>query len=161
MIFTGHYEHSIDKKNRLAIPSKFRNRMDAERDGEGFVIVPGQPDGTLWLYTERHFEALSDRAESALIPDADQLEFEQVFFPLAESLELDSQGRILVPDKMLKRSGLGKEVVICGVRDHLEIRRRDAFEEELDERWARYREYQLKARSAYRDARRQSDGDVG
>jgi MraZ protein len=161
MIFTGYYEHGIDAKNRLAIPAKFRSRIDPERDGVGFVIVPGQPSTRLWLYTERHFERLAARADSALIPDDDQLKFEQVFFPLAEYLELDTQGRILIPEKMLRRAGIGREVVICGVRDHLEIRQRDEFDNEIGEYWDRYRAYQLKARTAYQDSGRQTGPEAG
>ncbi|MBN2563851.1 MAG: hypothetical protein JXQ75_23295 [Phycisphaerae bacterium] len=161
MIFTGFYEHAIDAKNRLAIPARFRSRLDPEQDGTGFVIVPGQPSSRLWLYTERHFERLAARADSALIPDDDQLRFEQVFFPLAVYLDLDTQGRILIPERMLRRSKLGREVVICGVRDHLEIRPRDEFNEEVDEYWDRYREYQLKARGAYKDHGRQTGPEAG
>lgn len=135
--------------------------MDPERDGKAFFMVPGQPSNTLWLYTEGHFEALAARADSALIPNDDQLQFEQVFFTLAEFLEVDSQGRILVPERMLARAGLGREVVICGVRDHLEIRPRADFEKQIDEAWQQYREYQLKARKAYQDVTRQTGQGAG
>ncbi len=161
MIFAGHYEHTIDAKNRLAIPARFRSRLDPERDGAGFYVSPGQPPTTLWLYTERHFERLAQRPQSALIPDDDQLRFEQVFFPWAELVELDSQGRILVPEKMLRRSGLDREVVICGVRDHLEIRSRKQFDSEADASWEHYREYQLRARAAYAETERQSGQSAG
>ena len=161
MIFLGYSDHAIDAKNRLAIPSKFRSRLDPERDGAGFVIVPGQPSNRLWLYTERHFEDLSARAHSALIPDEDQLRFEQVFFPLAEYLEIDSQGRVLIPEKMLRRAKLGREVVISGVRDHLEIIPREEFEAGVEANWQRYREYQIKARGAYKDDRRQTGPEAG
>lgn len=161
MIFTGYYEHTIDSKNRLAIPSKFRSRMDPEADGTAFVMVPGQPSSTLWLYTERHFDALAGRADSELIPDDDQLRFEQMYYMLAERLELDTQGRILVPERMLKRSGLVRDVVICGVRDHVEIRPREGFEDEVDAAWSRYREVQVRAREAYQSKRRQSGQEAG
>ncbi|MCG8406063.1 MAG: hypothetical protein MI923_12775 [Phycisphaerales bacterium] len=161
MIFTGFFEHSIDAKNRLAIPSKIRSRMNPKRDGKGFVMVPGQPANTLWLYTERHFEMLAERADSVLIPDDDQLQFEQIFFTLAEFLDVDAQGRILVPERMLARARLGREVVICGVRDHLEIRPRKDFENQIDEAWEQYREYQLRARKAYMDSTRQAGPEAG
>ena len=161
MIFTGYYEHMIDAKHRLAIPAKFRSRLDPQRDGTALVMVPGQPANTLWLYTERHFERLAERVDSALIPDDDQLRFDQIFFTLAEILDLDSQGRILVPERMMARAGLGREVVICGVRDHAEIRPRENFEKEVDEDWRRYREYQLRARAAYQEQRRQIGPEAG
>ena len=159
IVFSGNYAHAIDAKNRLAIPAKHRSRMDPERDGKCLVVVPGQPADRLWLYTERHFEQLAARADSTLIPDDDQLRFDQAYFPLAEYLEIDAQGRILVPEWMVKRANLGHDVVICGVRDHLELRRRDTFEKELDLNWQQHRELQLKARSAYQDRRRQTGPD--
>ena len=67
MVFIGHYEHAIDEKNRLAIPAKYRSQWDPERDGRGFVIVPGRPQGSLWLYTERSFEQM---ASASLSTDA-------------------------------------------------------------------------------------------
>lgn len=124
-------------------------------------MVPGQPPNTLWLYTERHFERLAERAGSALIPDDDQLQFDQVFFPLAEVVELDAQGRVLLPERMLKQAGLGREVVICGVRDHLEIHPREQFDQKMDQAWRHYREYQLRARDAYRDSTRQTGREAG
>jgi len=149
MVFTGYSQHAIDAKNRLAIPAKFRAKIARERDGKNWVIVCGQPPDRLWLYPDRYFEGLATRAVSALIPDEDLLRFDQMFFPAAETQELDSQGRIVVPDRMLRRTSLGREVVICGVRDHLEVRRVEGFEEELAEGWAKAQELQLKARGAY------------
>lgn len=161
MIFTGFYEHLIDTKNRLAIPSKIRGRLNPERDGEGFAVVPGRPSTSLWLYTVRYFEELAGKAEAALIPDEDQLKFDQIFFPLADMSELDSQGRILLPERMIARAGLAREVIICGVRDHLEIHPREAFEKHVDASWEQYREYQYKARAAYREMRRQTGPEAG
>lgn len=150
MIFTGHHEHGIDGKNRIAIPAKWRSRLDPERDGKGFYIAPGSPPTTIWLYTERHFESLAERFQSELIPDEDLLRFEQEFFPRADLVDVDSQGRVLIPEKMLKASGLEKkDVVVCGVRDHIEIRSRDEFEKQSADGWERFREYQLKARQTH------------
>ena len=141
MVFTGYHEHTLDEKNRLAIPAKFRSRMDKDRDGVGFFIAPGQPETTLWLYPERQFERIAEQAKSTFVPSRDQLRWEQMFYTLADHVEPDTQGRVVIPPRMLARTGLGREVVICGVRDHLEIRRRDDFEKELEEGWAKYHEF--------------------
>jgi len=148
MIFTGAYEHGIDGKNRLAIPAKWRGRLKPERDGNGFYIAPGQPKTRLWLYTETQFETLAEKFQSEFLPDEDMLRFEQEFFPRAELVDIDTQGRILIPEKMLKAAGLGKDVMVCGVRDHIEIRGRDEYESQSDDGLERFREYQLKARQA-------------
>ena len=161
MVFAGYHEHALDAKNRLAIPAKFRSGLDPERDGTQFVIVPGQPSDRLWLYPEKWFEGLVTRPGSELIPDDDRLRFDQGFFPLAAYADVDSQGRILIPERMLKWAKLGKEVVICGVRDHLEIRRRDQFEPEIEAYLRQYRELQLKARAAYGESRRQTGPVAG
>ncbi len=142
MVFTGNYEHTIDEKNRLAIPAKFRSRLDSERDGRCFVLVPGQSENTLWIYTERGFEKIAERSEPTFTPSKDRLRWEQMFYSSAETLEPDTQGRIVIPPRMLSRAGLGREVVICGVRDHLEIRRRDEFDRELEGYWADLRQQQ-------------------
>ena len=158
MVFTGYYEHSIDEKNRLAIPAKFRGRMDRERDGAGFFIAPGQPESTLWLYTERQFEEIAtDQRKSSFTPREEILRWEQLFFTLAEYIEPDTQGRIVIPPRMLARAGLGREVVICGVRDHLEIRRKDEFEKGLDESWTKYHECLSRVREAERQDVRPTD----
>lgn len=161
MVFAGHFEHAIDEKNRLSIPAKLRARWSKDRDGDGFYVVPGRQPGTLWLYTERHFEALAEHAESSLIPDENQLDFDEIYFPLAEFVELDSQGRILLPDRMVKRAEIGKEVVISGVRDHVEVSRRDDFERKMNERWSKFHEIQRSARGAYKDVRRQPGREAG
>lgn len=157
MVFTGYYEHAIDEKNRLAIPAKFRGHMDRDRDGTGFFIAPGQPKTTLWLYTERQFERIADQATSTFTPEEDQLQWEQMFYTLAEHVEPDSQGRVVVPPRMLASSGLGREVVICGVRDHLEIRRRDEFDKGLAESWAGYHQCLSRVREAQQRNVRHAD----
>jgi MraZ protein len=142
MVFTGYFEHSIDEKNRLAIPAKIRSRLEAEKEGRCYVIVPGRPDNTLWIYTERQFERISESRQSTFTPSREQLRWEQFFFALAEHVEPDVQGRIVIPERMLRSSGLGREVVICGVRDHLEVRRRDEFGKALEEYRAAFNEYE-------------------
>jgi DNA-binding transcriptional regulator/RsmH inhibitor MraZ len=81
MIFAGFHEHAIDKKNRLAIPAKFRSGLDPERDGSQFVIIPGQPPDRLWLYPEKWFEEMVAQAGTELIPDDDRLRFDQGLLP--------------------------------------------------------------------------------
>jgi MraZ protein len=133
MIFTGVSEHTIDEKNRVAIPAKHRSRLQPDRDGVGFVIAMRQGDPALSLYTERVFERIAERDEPTFRPAKQRSDWELYFFSTAEHVEPDSQGRIVIPPRMLARTGIGREVVICGVRDHLEIRSREAYEKRLGE----------------------------
>lgn len=127
MLFTGHSEHTIDAKQRLAIPAKYRNQLKPERDGAAWYCVPW-PGGVLRLYTERKFEELADQAPQNLIPGEDEADLESRFFGFAERLEMDGQGRIAIPKLHLDLAGLtNPEVVIVGARNRLEVRDRAAW----------------------------------
>jgi MraZ protein len=127
-MFLGEYEHAIDAKGRMAVPAKFRTQMD-----RGAVISKGM--GTcLSVYTMERWEQKSDE----LIADksSDELrDFERRIYPSASELELDAQGRIIIPAKLRAYANLGAEVTIAGVRDHFEIWDRTAwqtYQERLD-----------------------------
>lgn len=137
MLFTGHSEHTIDPKSRLAVPAKFRNLLKPERDGEAWYCV-AWPDGSLRLYTERRFEQLAEQAEQTLTPDEVAAQFESVFFGLTERVEMDEKGRIPLPKMLMERVGLspGTTVVIVGARNRLEIRRSDQWLAGLTENFA-------------------------
>lgn len=120
MLFTGEYEHTLDAKNRVSIPARFRQQVSVEGANSNFYMVLG-PNKKLWLYPEHYYEELVSKYPAELIPDEEILRFEQITFGLARLLEMDKTGRIILPDKMINRAGLGKEVVIIGVRDHLEL----------------------------------------
>ena len=160
MAFIGHHEHTIDAKNRLAIPARFREQVDADR-GRCFVAVPGEPPTTLWLYTDAEFNRLAGQISSSLTPDEDQVAFDSGFFSLAEPLEMDSQGRVLIPDYMLQATGLGREIVICGARDHFEIRPRAEFKEAFPDAWRKFGEFRRKVRDAKPQQGRQSGLQAG
>lgn len=139
MLFTGEYEHTIDTKGRLAIPSDIRGRMNPAEDGEAFFLTLGA-NRTLRLYPEKGFERLADKIEEGLVSDEAVAEFEQLLFPLSTRLEYDSAGRVRIPERMLERAGIEKFVVLIGVRDHLEIRDRKQWQAELEERLTKQEE---------------------
>jgi MraZ protein len=137
VLFTGHSEHGIDAKLRLAIPAKHRSQVDAERDGPAWYCVPWA-DGSLRLYTERTFKELAARMDQTLTPDADRAELDAVLFGLAERLEMDGQNRIGLPKHHLELTGLSAtEVVVIGAGNRLEIRDRAAWLAGQRERFAK------------------------
>jgi len=148
MLFTGHYEHVIDEKNRLAIPATIRNQMEPERDGKRLYLLPSGQPGVLRLYPETYFRRLSDRLEQALVHDEDLLALEQAMFPLAELLEMDSAGRVGIPPEHLRLAKMEREVTVAGVRDHLEIVNRALFRFRMEEHLQNYAEIHRKAREA-------------
>ena len=135
-VLFGEYELNVDDKNRLLIPSEVRSRIRPEEHGDGYFLVIGI-NRHPWLYPERYYEDLVNRLQTDITPGHDQLAFDQMYFARASRLEPDKQGRVLLPDKVLKRAGIRKEVTLIGARDHLELWNRadwDARREELEQR---------------------------
>jgi len=120
MIFTGYSELTIDAKQRLAVPSKFRALLDPQRDGNAMYCIPWPGHG-LMLFTEPMFQQFASQAEGTLTPGEDEQEFETSFFGLTERLELDSAGRISIPKLHLELTKLPSEVVVVGARFRLEV----------------------------------------
>jgi len=113
-MFLGEYEHTIDSKGRLAVPAKFRVQMD-----QGAVISKGM--GTcLSVYTTTRWEEKSTELVEGKA--SDQLrDFERRIYPSASEMELDGQGRMVIPAKLRTYANLSNEVTVAGVRDHIEI----------------------------------------
>lgn len=126
LLFTGQAEASIDQKDRLAIPSKYRSQWQAARDGEAWMSVPW-PGGILRLYTETRFAELANSVRGNLAPGEDEAALDAAFFSSAERLEMDSTGRIRIPRHQLELAGVGAEVMVIGARDRLELRDRVAW----------------------------------
>lgn len=157
---TGSADHHIDEKNRLAIPSKHRSRLNPERDGKGFYLTISQPKSCLRLYTEREFERqAAERRPHLLQPQASTM-FNRNFFALAEHVEPDSQGRIVVPERLMRYSGLPREVVITGAGAYLEIRPKSSFEAEMIDFVEQYDEHYERALKAESGTRRQPDPET-
>lgn len=134
MLFTGQAEITIDAKDRLSIPAKFRARWDPDRDGPTWYCVPWPQEGggVLRLYPERRFEEIAGRSEETLTPNQDLADLETTFFGQAEQLDVDGSFRIRVPKWHRDLVGMPNEVVVIGARNRLEIRDRA--------RWLRERE---------------------
>jgi len=132
MFFVGTYELTIDAKNRVSIPHTIRSKINGDTDGRAFYVVLGQRPGTLAIFPERYFERL--RAE---IPPPEQIsergyEWRQIEYSQAALLDPDTQGRILLPERLLKRAGIGREVALIGVQDRLELWDRAQFDAFID-----------------------------
>jgi len=126
VVFTGTYEHAIDAKQRLAIPSKVRAQVQRELGlGEGDTQVwhVTLGEGLLRLYTDPEFKRVGEELRANSFDEA----YELSFFSDAEEVETDRNGRIRLPERLLRDAGLAGDVVVLGNNDHLQIRDRAAW----------------------------------
>lgn len=120
MKFTSEFEHSIDAKHRLAIPADLRNVMEQAGYGNVLYLIPWE-QGSIWMFPEPVFDRLAERFSDIMSQGEEAMEFESILFPLARRVEIDSAGRIRIPQAMLEESGLTSSVVILGRNDRMEI----------------------------------------
>ncbi len=119
--FTGQYERSIDPKGRIQLPAQLRAAIDPKRDGSGLYVQLGDFHGTLALYTERGFEELADRMVTEQIPGAESRKFELQFYALASFVDLDNQGRFVVPDALRAKARLKDDVLLIGQKNRIDV----------------------------------------
>lgn len=115
----GEYIHTIDEKNRISLPVKFRKEM-----GKKIIITPGL-DSCLFLFTKEEWEKVSTKLSSSesdlSFLRADQRSFNRNIFGRAAEVEVDSIGRILLPEILKNKIGLKNSAVFVGVKDRIEI----------------------------------------
>ena len=121
----GTHDHALDDKNRLTLPARLRERLGDE------VVVTQGLDGCLFVYARADWDRLAVRVGDLDPLSREARSMQRVFFGSAMELELDKQGRMLIPGALLERTGVGREVTVVGVRDHLEVWDRAAWREEL------------------------------
>jgi MraZ protein len=146
-ILYGEFELAIDDKNRVLVPAEVRKAINRERDGEGFFLVVGI-NGKPWLYTERYYEHVVSQVPSDLTPGDELLAYDQMHFALASRLEWDKQGRVLIPEKTLRRTGLDREITMIGARDHLELWNRPQWDSRREELLGRSQDVAQRAKQA-------------
>jgi len=157
LLFLGEYEHSLDPKQRLAIPAELRDVLKPELHGEAFIAVPGA-NGSLWLWPEKTFQELSSALGGSLLGDEDMQQFERHIYSQAARLPIDAAGRVRVPDRLLQAFGLSGSVMILGVRDHLELCEPTAWRAERDRVQPSQAEIWRRARQTLADRRRTETG---
>ena len=122
-MLTGEFNHSIDAKGRLIIPSKFRENL-----GENFVITKGL-DGCLFLYPDNEWKIFEEKLRTLPLTNKDARIFTRFFLGSAVDGGLDKQGRVLISSALRNFAHLEKEVVLVGVLDRVEIWDKAKWEE--------------------------------
>ncbi len=114
-MFYGEYQHSVDQKGRVIVPSKFRDGL-----GERFILTKGL-DNCLFAYSSEEWVNLELKLKSLPFTDKDVRAFIRFFFAGAAECEVDKQGRILVPQNLREYAGLDKDIFVIGVSSRVEI----------------------------------------
>ena len=125
-MFIGRYYHTIEAKGRLAIPASYREGLVS-----GGVITWGL-DGCLFLFPESYWQKLSEKLASLPMTNIQARNFTRLLVQSAQELNLDNQGRTLLPDHLRQQAQLKKQVVIAGALTRIEIWDREAYHQHLD-----------------------------
>jgi len=123
-LYKGKYVHTIDPKGRVIIPAKFREQL-----GDCFVVTKSE-DGCLNIYDEAGWEAFETNLKELPRNRKDVRSLIRFFLSNAADVEVDKQGRILIPQELREFAGLDKDVVLTGMADKIEIWSKERFEEE-------------------------------
>lgn len=111
----GEYNHTLDDKNRLSLPVKFRKEM-----GKSVVVAPGL-DNCLSIFTAKEWEKISSKLSDSSMLASDNRSFSRFMFGQAVATDVDANGRILIPENLRNRSGLTSKVTVIGVQNRAEI----------------------------------------
>jgi MraZ protein len=114
-MFLGEYNHNLDEKGRLAIPVKFRNDLF-----EGGVVTRGL-DNCLFLYTKKEWEVIAKKISSLPVSQKNSRAYSRLMLAGAMEIELDKQGRVVLPEYLRKYAELNKKAVIAGLYNRVEI----------------------------------------
>ena len=123
-MFMGEYNHTIDAKGRLIVPSKFREIL-----GDAFVVTKGL-DGCLFVYDNEEWKLFEEKLRALPITNKEARQFVRFFLAGATEAEVDKQGRILIPNVLREFAELTKDVVLVGVGSRIEIWGKERFENE-------------------------------
>lgn len=122
----GEYNHTIDQKGRLIVPAKFRETL-----GEQFVVTKGL-DGCLFVYDEQEWTIFEEKLKTLPITNKEARAFVRFFLAGAASVEVDKQGRILLPAVLRDFAKLDKEAVLVGVGSRVEIWSKESWDDTAD-----------------------------
>lgn len=121
-MFIGEYKHSVDDKGRLAIPMKFR------KDLKGGAVVTRGLDNCLFVYSMSEWKKLAEKVSALPFNQADSRAFSRFMLASAMDVEVDKQGRVVLPEYLRMFAGINKDVVVAGLYDRVEVWDVDAWE---------------------------------
>jgi len=119
-VFNGEHESSVDDKGRVILPSKLRDTIDEDRDGQGFYSTIG-PDGCIVLCTPTEWDRRVKMLREAPFAPERARRFQRIMSAMTERSFADKQGRLRLSQNLLKQAGIEKQVAVVGNIDVIEI----------------------------------------
>ncbi|MBF6612073.1 MAG: division/cell wall cluster transcriptional repressor MraZ [Chloroflexi bacterium] len=114
-MFLGRFEHSVDNKGRVSVPARFRGDLSGE------LIITRGNDRCLYLFTQEAWEPLASKLNALPTGDADARNLRRAVFSAAEPVEIDKQGRVMIPDHLRQYAAISGDVAIIGLGSYIEI----------------------------------------
>ena len=139
MLLTGTFRRSVDEKQRVGIPKRLRTALESSGHHAALYVTPWT-DGSLGLYTEQAFAELGEQLAVSSPAGRNVRDFGRLFYAKAQCIDMDGQGRIRIPQELCKLAELGQEVMMVGVRDHIEIWNVERWDAYINEKEPRYDE---------------------
>lgn len=121
IMFTGQFKHTLDEKNRIIVPSKYRQAL------QGKLIMTRGLDGCLACYPAQEFEKYIEGLSSLPMEKKDVRQYMRTVASNAEECELDKQGRVVLPQRLKEAAGIIREIVIIGAFNRFEVWSAEAF----------------------------------
>lgn len=147
---SGEHDLTLDDKSRLMVPAMFRKRINPTVHGEGFYLILS-PNRTLLMYPELYYDWLVAKQPVDDLPEEASKELDRLNFAVGGGVvEMDKSGRIVLTEKVRRRSGLERDVTVIGAKDRIEIWDRQRWESYVDDALARKSEIEASVRTARR-----------
>lgn len=126
-MFIGEYQHNLDTKGRITMPSKFREEL-----GNTFYITKGM-DGCLFVFPEEEWIEMDKKIKGLRLSRKDARGIARLFYAGAIDVSLDKMGRVLLPGNLRKYASLNKEAIVIGVSSRVEIWDKDRWQSYNDD----------------------------
>jgi len=130
-VFRGRYEHTIDPKGRLSIPSKFREVLVANYDDERLIVT--NFDQCLWAYPVREWKAVEDKVAALPQFKPEVKALQRFFISAASECPVDPNGRVIIPTTLRKYADLNQDVVLVGMTKRFEIWSKDKWQKVFEQ----------------------------
>ena len=131
-MFVGQFAHTLDDKNRLVLPAKFRSQLSST------VYLSLDLDCSLSLYSEEMYKAKAGKISALDDFDKESRALKRVFFANSFEASIDKQGRLMIPPFLLSKAKIAKDVVVIGSFDHIQIFAKDVLDNKLPEEEENY-----------------------